>query len=382
MVRRHQRRIGVFLDLLAGYTRQMVAGIARYASERGDWSLVVARDDDHTVILGGFGEEDLQSLDGIIAGKTWLKFTSACPVIYTSTPWGQCHGPVVCQDDVAIGRVGATHLLSLGLSNYGFVGMRKVPWSEQRQEGFETKLREHGQTSLKLLFGGWLEAQRGIDEIVNWLRSLPLPCAVFCSDDRVAVNVVAAARMLNLHVPEQLAILGVNDDDICCASVTPALSSVPLPGDAIGYESARRLDRMMSNPGARLEPIVTLPPGKVVQRGSTEVLGYNDLIVCEAMRLIRSRSAMEAVVVDQIASELGMHRQQLNRSFAKHVGRSPKEEIDRVRAERLRSMLVDSDQPIKQIAYNMGFASPSQLIRFCRRTFGVTPLELREQAVK
>jgi LacI family transcriptional regulator, galactose operon repressor len=102
--------------------------------------------------------------------------------------------------------------------------------------------------------------------------------------------------------------------------------------------------------------------------------------VCEAMRLIQMRAPREPVMVDQIASELHVQRQQLNRAFYECVGHSPKQEIDRVRGEILRGLLLGTPMPMKQIAYEMGFGSPSQLIRFCRRVHSKTPLEIRGEA--
>lgn len=377
LLRRTQRRVGVLLELLTSYSRLIATSFARYASEKGDWSLVVAGGESRTVILGGFGEEDLNSLDGVIANHGAVVRPN-CPVVYLGTPIAKPKGPVVCEDNEAIGRKAAAHLSSLGMTNYGFVGMRNVPFSEERLASFEAALREHGDTVQTLLFDSWLAAQHGTSAITSWLAKLKLPCAMLCTDDRVAANVSVAAHHAGLQVPEQLAILGVNDDDICCASVIPAISSIPIGGGEMGYEAARQLDRLMAGEKTSRHRITRIPPGEVVQRGSTQVMGYADFVVCEAMRRIRMRGPSEPVIVDQIADDLGVHRQQLNRSFSRHVGRSPKQEIDSVRGDRLRELLLCTALPIKLIAYEMGFASPSQLNRFCRRLFGQTPLEIRE----
>jgi LacI family transcriptional regulator len=178
-------------------------------------------------------------------------------------------------------------------------------------------------------------------------------------------------------VPEQVALLGVNDDDLACASTVPPLSSIRPNSEQIGYEAARQLDRGMAGKPAGKPTVTRIAPQEVVQRGSTLVMGYDDPVVCDAMRLIQIRAPREPVMVDQIAAELRVQRQQLNRAFYDCVGHSPKQEIDRVRGERLRAMLMSTSMPMKQIAYEMGFGSPSQLIRFCRRVHSRTPLELR-----
>ncbi|HEX3357022.1 MAG TPA: substrate-binding domain-containing protein [Tepidisphaeraceae bacterium] len=358
----------------------MATGVAKYASERGNWSIVVAHDQPEFYVV--LGDDDYGKLDGIVAGYAWERLPQIdCPVVYAHTPDRPNTAPTVCADNTEIGRLAAAHLMSLGLPYVAFVGIETNAFSYERQHGFERELKIHcRQAQLPLLFSNWHEMMHGTRKLKSWLSTLLLPCAVFCADDRIASVVVSAARQSNIQVPERLAILGVNDDDLACASTVPALSSIRINGDLIGYEAARQLDRSMSGESPNRRVVVRIPPKEVVQRGSTRVMGFDDLTVCEAMRLIQARAIREPVVVDQIAAQLGVHRQQLNRSFVECVGHSPKNEIDRVRGDRLRALLLSSAMPIKQIAYEMGFGSPSQLIRFCRRMYSKTPLELREGA--
>ena len=374
---RSERRVGVFLNLLTHLTRSIAAGFTRYASKKGNWSVVLVHEGtDFQVVLG---DDDFSTLDGLIVGYAWEKLPPVkCPVVYAHTPGGPPSGPTVCPDNNGIGRLGADHLLSLGLPYFAFVGLQTLGFSVERQQGFEQALAAHHRTTQPpMLFATWHEMAHGASAIKQWLSSLLLPCAVFCADDRVAGTVAAAAREAGVQVPEQLAILGVNDDDLACTATIPALSSIRINGEQIGYEAARLLERSMLGKEPRRPTLIRVPPSEVVQRGSTQILGYDDLAVCEAMRLIRTRAPHEPVTVDQIAAELRVHRQQLSRSFSACVGHPPKEEIDRVRADRIRALLIGSEMPVKQIAYDMGFSSPSQLIRFCHRILGKSPSELR-----
>jgi LacI family transcriptional regulator len=367
----------VFLNLLTKHTRSIATGFARYASERGNWSIVVAQNSADFYVL--LGEDDVAELDGLITGYSWERLPAVkCPLVYALTPDGSNNAPTVCSDNHAIGRLGASHLLSLGLPYFAFVGLRPHAFSRERQQGFEQELTSRRRTPLTpLLFSSWNDLLHGSQSITKWLDTLLLPCGVFCADDRVASDVATAARRAHLQIPEQLAVLGVNDDDLACASTVPPLSSVRPNSEQVGYEAARELDRSMSGENATRSTTIRIPPQDVVQRGSTLVMGYGDPIVCEAMRLIQMRAPGEPVMVDQIAAELHVQRQQLNRSFYACVGHSPKQEIDRVRGERLRALLLSTGMPMKQIAYEMGFGSPSQLIRFCRRVYSKTPLDIR-----
>jgi len=368
--------VGLVLNMLTGYTRSIATGFARYARETGNWSIVVAHDQDLLIVLG---YEEFDCLDGVVAGYSYGNLQHIkCPIVYSLTPEHAERWPVVCPDNGAVGKLAADHLISIGFPYFSFAGLASMAHSTERRQGFEAALSAHRRkVQAPMLFPTWHDVSAsGSKQLRDWLSNLLLPCAVFCADDRIAGTVAIAAHAVGLHIPEQLAILGVNNDDLTCTATVPALSSISIGGEAIGYEAARQLDRCMQDP-ASIRPTVTrVTPQNVVERGSTQVLGYSDFLVCEAMRLIRARAGRELVMVDQIAAELGVHRQQLNRSFLACVGHSPKEEIDRVRADRLRALLLGSSIPLKKISYEMGFASPSHLVRFCGRMFEKTPMEL------
>jgi LacI family transcriptional regulator len=372
-----ERRVGVFLNLLTKHTRSIAAGVALYASERGNWSITVAQNLADFYVL--IGEDDLAQLDGIIAGYSWERLPRVeAPIVFALTPDQSNSSATVCADNMAIGRLAASHLLSLGLPYFAFVGVERHTFSRERQQGFEQGLADRRRKALPpLLFSSWHDLVHGAEKLKHWLPTLLFPCAVFCADDRVASGVAGAARGLRIQVPEELAVLGVNDDDLACASTVPALSSIHPNSEQIGYEAARQLDHIMSGVSPNTCTVTRIAPQQVIQRGSTLVMGYDDPVVCEAMRLIQIRAPREPVMVDQIAAELRVQRQQLHRSFYECVGHSPKQEIDRVRGERLRALLLSTTMPMKQVAYEMGFGSPSQLIRFCRRVHSKTPLEIR-----
>lgn len=371
------RRVGIVLNLLTHATRTIATGFARYASERGNWSLVVAHWHNDPQVL--MGDLNLEQLDGLALQYAWQQVPQAhCPIIFVGTPTKPNDPPTVCPDNVAIGGLAGSHLMSLGVPYFSFVGLQQYAFSRERQAGFERALAaQRRQLQAPALFENWDKVAEGARELDAWIAKLLLPCAVFCADDRIAASVMLAARRAGIHIPEQLAILGVNNDDLTCAATVPPLSSISINGERIGYEAARQLDRIMSGNVPPRRMVTRVPPSKLTERSSTQVMGYSDPAVCEAMRLIRGRAPREAVRVDQIAYELGVPRQLLHRSFLQCVGRSAKEQIDEVRGDRLRALLIGSTKPIKEIAFEMGFGSAPQLTRFCHRMLGVGPVELR-----
>lgn len=373
------RRVGIVSNLLTHATRTIATGFARYASERGNWSIVVAHWHNDPQVL--MGDSDLERLDGLVLQYAWQQVPKArCPILFVGTPTTPNDPPTVCPDNAAIGGLAASHLTSLGVPYFSFVGLQQYAFSRERQAGFERALAAQRRSLQKpVLFENWDKVAEGARELDAWISKLLLPCAVFCADDRIAASVMLAARRAGIHIPEQLAILGVNNDDLTCAATIPPLSSISINGERVGYEAARQLDRIMAGVVPPRRTVTRIPPGKLAERSSTQVMGYSDPAVCEAMRLIRGRAPREVVRVDQIAYELGVPRQLLHRSFLQCVGRPAKEQIDQVRGDRLRALLIGGAKPIKEIAFEMGFGSAPQLTRFCHRVLGVGPAELRSR---
>jgi LacI family transcriptional regulator len=374
------KRVAVVLDMVTQSTRSMMAGIAKYASERGDWQI------SSTVSVGlqVYSHDQLESFDGMITGIAPPRFPKHLSVVYIGTPSGSPIGPTFCMDNSRVGERAAHYLRSLGAASFAFVGLEPAIWSQERGRSFCESLKGDG---IKVHvyqvtdWTSWHGSETTMRQIADWLAPLPKPVALFGADDKLAVAAVAAAQSVGLRVPDEVAVLGVNDDDLCCTAVVPPLSSIRIPGTQQGYEAARCLDAMMH--GKPSTPIVTrMQPGEVVRRGSTDVLSYADPLVCDAIRMIRLRGRTEPITVEEIADRLGVSRQHLTRIFKQYARRSVKEEIDAVRAAVLQDMLENSSQPIKAISSRMGFATLSHMSRFCTRVLKTSPRQVRSDRIK
>lgn len=372
-----ERKVAVALSLLHHHHRAIVAGVVRLASTKGNW--VVATN--QTVGLPLFEEANAEQFDGIIAGIHPAIWEKRVPTVYVGTPWNEMPGPTVAVDNAAVGHLAAEHLISLGVKQFAFVGVENHIWCHQRLTGFRAALGADGKDCrvwwLQRL--GFLPEGEDARGFCKWLASMPKPCGLFGADDSIAASSAIMSRLAGLLIPRDVAIIGANNDDVCCLGVSPPLSSVIVPANEVGYEAGRWLDRAMS--GERLPRTVLskLLPTGVVQRGSTEVLGFDDPIVCEAIRLIRSRAPHEMLSTKQIATDLRISRRQLDRTFSATMGCSPKDEIDRIRIDRLQTLLANPQYPLKRIAREMGFVGSPDLSRFCRRVLSGTPAEIREQ---
>lgn len=282
--------------------------------------------------------------------------------------------PCVFSDHLDIGARAAEHLLSRGLRHFAFCGPQEDWYSNQRRLGFEKALRQSGvETSLSLL----QPANQGLyyPDLLPWLAGLPRPVGVLVANDHWATVVVEGALQQHLRVPEDIAVVGVDNDELLCESALVPVSSVAIDGKRVGRVAAEILARMLA--GERDIPRLTrVPPLDVVARQSTDLLAIDDGIIIDALRYIRQHVG-EPITVESILDHMTISRRQLEKRFQQVLGRSPASEIRRIRVERARELIQASDRPLSEIARLSGFNDVSILGKAFRREVGLTPSEYR-----
>jgi LacI family transcriptional regulator len=292
--------------------------------------------------------------------------------------------PQVGFDDCAIGRMAADYFLKLGYEQYAFIGNPSLAYSGERQTGYMEVLRSNGYNASTFAADpnrfpparGW--TMGGVDgELISWLTSHPKPLAVFAENDERALLVSEACRVGGLRVPNEVAILGVDDDPYLCGLGFPSLSSIATPMRRLGYLAAERLNQLINGMPIGREKTL-LPPSCVMERHSTNSVAYGNPDVAAAMRFIRDNAVMGAGVDDVVAAA-GVSRRTLERLFEAEVGSSILGELTRVKMDRARAMLASSSDPIKAIALECGFQSQTWLATAHRKAYGITPLQYRNQ---
>jgi LacI family transcriptional regulator len=203
-----------------------------------------------------------------------------------------------------------------------------------------------------------------------WLQSLRKPVGLLVSNDMRAREVLDACRLASIFVPEEIAVLGVNDDELICELANPPLSSVIHNARRIGYEAAAMLDQLMS--GKKITQDVEVNPLGVAARQSTDLLAIEDAEVAKAVRFIRQH-ACEGIRVENVLEEVAMSRRSLEKRFRQAVGRPPHMEIRRVQLERVKQLLVGSDYKLQKIAEVTGFSTAQYLAGLFHRTMKMTP---------
>jgi LacI family transcriptional regulator len=211
----------------------------------------------------------------------------------------------------------------------------------------------------------------------DWVRSLPKPAAVFTCNDLWGLQLAETCRQLGYGVPEDVAILGVQDDDLLCELARPPLSSIAIPAERIGFEAAAMLDRLLARPRLRPPPLL-FPPLGVVNRQSTDILAVSDPQVATAVRFIQER-AHQPLLVEDVLQAVSISRRALERRFRQALHRTLGEEIRRAHLERARELLARTSLAMSAVAQRSGFTDGKHLATVFRQETGVTPTAYRAQ---
>jgi len=286
----------------------------------------------------------------------------------------------VVWDHPAIAQMAAKHLLTCGLEHFAYFGFDDWWWSRRRRDVFCEEIHRTGfHADVYVLPRSRLERtwDRELPHVVRWLRNLPKPVGVMaCNDDRGEL-LVEASRAAGLHVPGQVAVLGVDNDALICDLCSVPLSSVATSVEQAAFDAARVLDRIIQGQEAD-KPTLWIRPVHVLNRQSTDILASSDKHVLAALRYIRSR-ASEVLGVQEVADHSGVSRRVLQKRFRRQLGHSIHEEIDRVRLDLVVKRLLRTHMSVSEVAEALSFSDATHLSRFFHRKMGVSPTQYRKK---
>jgi LacI family transcriptional regulator len=375
-------RVALDVETALNYGRQILDGVSRYMRANRPWSVYLEQHE-----LGS----DLPGLlkrwsgDGLItrqatpeSARLVRRRRLAAVDLGDVHPFtglfriGSAHG--------AIGRMAATHLLERGFESFACCAFSGEHWSHRRCDGFLAELAHAGfaasvyespRAGLKV----WKQDQT---KLLEWLHSLRKPVGIFATNDLRGQHVLDACARDNIAVPEQAAVIGVDNDELLCGLCNPPLSSVIPNPERIGFEAAGWLDRMMRGetpPTMEVE----VPPMGVAVRQSTDVYAVSDPTIASALRFIRER-ACDGLTVQQVLDYLVVSRSWLERNFRKILNRSPQAEIRNVQLKRCKELLRTTAMSLEQIAHLTGFEHPEYMNVVFKRVTGETPGRYRTAA--
>ncbi len=406
-------KVALLMFPYAGYDRGLLLGIARYTQFHGPWVCYLSGDHPGLPLpeIEGFGGgllpvgrvaggsraqalPDLRRLGatgfiGRIQTPAVAKAVLAArlPAIAMDLTEAQlaAESPLarlseIVPDSVRAGRLAAEHFLERGFRHFAFYGHPGRIWSRRREEGFCKRLEEAGFSPSRYQPGGRKPATRGAGEqprLTAWLQSLAKPVGVMASNDSLGRRIIEACAMGGVLVPDEVSVVGVDEDRLLCELSSPSLSSVALDSENAGYRAAELLDRMMAGETLPRQTIL-VDPLWVVARRSTEVIAVEDREVAAGLRFIRD-SARRPIGVADVVRHSAVSRRALEIRFQRSLGRSIRGEIQRVRLARTRQLLVETDLPAWKVAEAAGFASLSYASKVFHREVGVTLGRYRRQ---
>ena len=379
-------KVALLVETSRGFGRDFVLGMARYSRLHGPWSFHITPGDFKQVVpkmkqWGGTGIV-ARIADGRIASAV---INANLPTITIGLTDEQMNpaNPLskfseVSSDPAAISQMAAEHLIERRLKQFAYVGSDERGWSRQREEAFRaylSKLNIEPYVYAAPKFPKDRVWEREQDFLARWLRTLPTPIGIFACDDDRGREVLEACKSAGLNVPEDVAVVGVDNDEVFCELADPPLSSIALNAETAGYRAAALLDSMMKGRELRRQQIVVEALG-VITRRSTDIVAIDDEGIAKALRFIRRRHGRD-ISVDKVAEEVAISRRSLEKRFREVIGRTILEEIQLTRLERAKRLLLETTHPISKVAEIAGFGSAGYFIQFFQQQVGKTPRKYR-----
>ena len=376
---REPPKVALLIETSNEYARGVIKGIHEYIKKHTRW----------TIYLGEYsrGEPKPEWLlswegDGIIArieNQAIADLIRKCgiPVVDISAANLIPDIPWVETDDHAISQMAIDHLLECGFKNFGFVEVN-FNWSRWRGGYFEEVLSQKGFQCHCLHIGRksnltWEDEQK---EIEAWLKEIPKPIGVFASYDLMGRQIIESCHRLGFLVPEEIAVLGVDNDPFICELCSPTLSSIIPNTQKTGYIAASLLEKLISN--KKIEKLeYRIKPIGIKNRRSTDTIAIENRYISKAIHYIYENAQSGVINIKDILAFLPMSRRVFERTFENIVGRTPYKEMQRVRVNRIKELLHDTDLTLFDVAERAGFEHVSYMSYLFKRETGITPVQYR-----
>ena len=382
-----RRQVAIAYPLAVPHMTIFLRGVMDYAQEHGGWSLTTSPPS-----LIGAGEkaltlDDLRGWpgDGVFAAilnqadiRTARRLR--IPVLNGASTLRETGIPRVRPDHYAMGRLAAEHLLGRGFQRLAYYGLQGFWFSEERCRGFAERAQQAGATCDVLQVpqdcGRWASWQKRTKLLVGWLKQLQRPVGVLAVQDYRARVLMEECGRLNLHIPHDVAVIGMEDDPTLCEFCRPTLSSVVRDSWRLGFETAAALDRLMD--GLPVPDDLPVAPAGVVARQSTDTIAVEDPHLAAALHFIHDH-LNEPFGIDRLVKATSISRRKLEIRFQQMLGCSPYDYLNRTRIERAKQLLVTPDKlKFHSVVRACGFSSAAQMRLAFKRVTGMTPLEYRQ----
>jgi LacI family transcriptional regulator len=381
-------KIVLLLDFTEEYHKNLLSGITRYSREHGSWAFLR---------IPSYYRETI-GVEGIIKrAKDWgakgligqlhadsdiSKFTRAgISVIAQDFEERLNDVPSISGAYQETGRIGAEYFLKKGFKNFAFYGFKNIVWSRERSEGFEKRIKEAGfsvhyfehkrSRSMDL----WYYKPSALS---RWLKSLPKPIALMTCDDNQGLHITEAAKHAGVRVPEDVAVLGVDNDESICFLSDPPLSSISLDVEKGGYDTAKLIQKMILNRKKNSNISIVVKPTRIITRASTDFYASNDKQIVAALKFIH-QNREQNLRVEEVLGHVPLSRRTLEKRFLQITGSPVYKYIFNLRIEKFVEMLIETDLSVTQIAQGLGLEDTKNIARQFKLIKGISPLEYRSK---
>lgn len=379
------RRVAIMLDLDWPYKRHagIFAGTQQYGQEHG-WESIVDEFADHTLPANPGPRIPYDGVIGRATAKLALRAARLkLPVVnvwFSSPAWNKLPG--VFPDYSAIGRMRAEHLLARGFHRFAVLTSKQDRGHVVEMKAFSDAVNKAGCScvvaNVPLHSSATVQQARTAERVIAaWMKACNPPIGVFVGAETYGRVVAQMCRYHGWRVPQDVAIITGANEEAICEHLRPTLTSVEFGFERIGYEAARLLDQLMDGGSPPAEPIL-LPAQNLVVRESTDFFAVDDELIAKALAYIAAKSHLE-IGPDDVAEAVRTHPRTLQRHFRKLLGRPIATEIRRVRIERAKRELSQSNNPLAQIARDVGFGKAMRMYEVFQRELGIAPSEYRRK---
>lgn len=385
------KRIGICIEWDRSWGRNICEGICAFAQTQPDWSLTLLKPADFkksatpTDFDGFITHMPDSLLEDLLAHTHGTVVDLACRVRYDARV---VRG--IWQDNAAIGKLAARHFLEHHFTRFAFCGYDGQPFSDFRKDSFIHYL-EHHQRRVEVyscsaavtrtfaadaVRGERLNSAPDSRQLVRWLKSLPKPIAVFCANDLRGLQVIMACEDAGIAVPQEVAVLGVDNDTLICNFVTPTLSSIDPDATTLGFIAAESLQYALEG-GVDPSNGRIVKPRELITRASSNIFPLDPPWLSDALIYIR-RNINHHISAQHVYAALGRSHTNVNAAFREKLGTSVQAEIRRVALEEAKRLLCKTDLSIADIAKRTGFHTPQYFCNTFTNAFGKSPTAFRQ----
>lgn len=378
-------RIILLTDFSEEYSKKLQKGIVDYSKEHDPWVLCkmpMSYRDLHGM-EGVLNWALRWKADGIIAqfrDSDNVKIFKEAGIIAVAQDFESRFKdiPNITGAYYLTGKIGANYFIEKGFEHFAFCGFKDIVWSQERFEGFRDEIKRHHFEDRVYAYQDlhfsdlWFYES---EPLVRWLESLPKPIAMMTCDDNQGHHITEVCKFCKIRVPEEISILGVDNDETVCTLSDPPMSSIALSIEKGGYETARLIDQLIADKNARYEDVI-VHPTHIITRQSTDIFATNDKYVSIVLKYIHQNTDQKLNVED-IARLVPLSRRLLENRFKQATGSPIYQYIYHLRMEKFAQKLLETTSPVSELALEMGFADYKNISRQFKATKGLTPSEYR-----